>query len=84
MTPSKDFKTFYNMEMAKKLQTACPNLETSPHVAEVKVRARFSGKEEPDFLVVHIKMKEGQRLRFKEVQYMFPNEQLVAKIGLLT
>lgn len=83
MHPSKDFKTYYNEEMKKKLLVACPNLEASPHIAEIKVRSRFKGKEEPDFIVVHIKMKAGQRLRFKEVQYLFPTEQLQAKIGLL-
>jgi len=81
--PSNDFKTHYNATMANKLKVECPNIEKSDNIQEVTVRARFKDNEEPEFIVVHVKTKNG-KVRFKETVYMFPNSELIAKIGLLT
>jgi hypothetical protein len=83
MGVSQDFKTHYNETMANKLKSELINLKDSPNVKDIHVRAVFKDKEEPENLVVIATMHNGQKVKIKTIRYMFPNEQLIAQIGLL-
>lgn len=80
---SKDFKTHYNDTMGNKLGVEVPNLKESANVKELKVRAVFKDKEEPEYLNVFVFMHNGTKVKFKVGRYGFPDAQLLARIGLL-
>lgn len=83
MTPSKDFKTFYNEQMLNKLKTELPNIDSSETIKEMKVRSRFKGTETPEKLTVWVRLHSGEKFRIVSDVKGYPSPELITKIALL-
>lgn len=84
LIPSREMRRYYAEQMVVRLKNELPDVILSNYVKDINVFPRWGyDSADPKGIVVRVKNKNGNVIKFKEPLYGFPSELLVAKIGIL-